>query len=216
NCTYQYIYSHDNMRFMVNNAKQLPQYGNTVRYCLSVNDNKGRSVIASGTGEENFSFYNNTVINCGEFRIDNITDSLVANNIIMPMLGEKIFTEDFTEEMVTSNVFACNCYYNCFTPVIDPLSRNTVPGFVGGEGAQAYALVKCSPLIGTGYEVAEDDCTQDFFGNPIKSRNIGCYGGTGESGKYGFEGLFGKIIRFFRQAYIIISAEVQKLMAGTD
>ncbi|MGN0573406.1 MAG: hypothetical protein ACI4IX_05645, partial [Acutalibacteraceae bacterium] len=33
NCTYQYIYSHDNMRFMVNNAKQLPQYGNTVRYC---------------------------------------------------------------------------------------------------------------------------------------------------------------------------------------
>ena len=43
NCTYQYIYSHDNMRFMCNNANYSGQHNNTVRYCLSVNDGGGRS-----------------------------------------------------------------------------------------------------------------------------------------------------------------------------
>lgn len=212
NCTYQYIYSHDNMRFMVNNAKQLSQYGNTVRYCLSVNDNKGRSVIASGAGEENFSFYNNTIINCGEFRMDNLTDSLVANNIIVPTLGQKIYIEDFTKEMLTSNVFAGNCYYNCFTPIIDPFAKNTLPGFVGGEGAEAYMLVKGSPLIGAGYEIPDDDCTQDFFGNPITGNNIGCYGGKGENGSYQEEDLLAGIVRIVRQIVCRIQVEVWKLL----
>ena len=54
NCTYQYIYSHDNTSFMVNNSKDdNPNRGNTVRYCLSVNDG-GRSRFSTNAGEYNF------------------------------------------------------------------------------------------------------------------------------------------------------------------
>ncbi len=51
NCTYEYIYSHDNMRFMCNNPAKGGNRGNTVRYCLSVNDNQGRNKIGVSDGE---------------------------------------------------------------------------------------------------------------------------------------------------------------------
>ncbi len=210
NCTYQYIYSHDNMRFMCNNANYSGQYNNTVRYCLSVNDGAGRSKTSTDAGEYNFKFYNNTIINCGEFQITGLYDSFFANNIIIPVDGNKIYYK--TEQILESNtIFSNNCYYNCPTPFFDALSKNTYPAFVGGEGIDAYKLASNSPLIGCGYEV-EDDLTLDFFGNEISSANIGCYGAEGEAEKGETENIIEKIIRYFKMMYYIIIREIRVLI----
>lgn len=210
NCTYQYIYSHDNMRFMCNNANYSGQHNNTVRYCLSVNDGEGRSKTSSGAGEYGFKFYNNTIIGCGEFQVTHIYDGIFANNIIIPKDGEKVYFE--LDDIIGSGMdFSNNCYYNCPKPIYDILSsKNTVPGFVGGEGYEAYKLLADSPLIGKG-KVIEDDLTTDFFGNEITSNNIGCYAGDGEDGEYDREWLVEKIIRFFRQIFNIIKREINYL-----
>ena len=108
-------------------------------------------------------------------------------------------------------IFSNNCYYNSPKPIFDIISsKNTVPGFVGGEGYEAYQLVADSPLIGKG-KVIEDDLTTDFFGNEITSNNIGCYAGDGEDGEYDREWLIEKIIRFFRQLFNIIKREINYL-----
>lgn len=178
NCTYQYIYSHDNMRFMCNNAKESPQKNNTVRYCLSVNDNGGRSAIASGHGEDNFKFYNNTIINCHDLHVRHLTNSYFANNIIIPEDGCILYFNK-KEEKVANNTFTNNCYAYTMKRSFDPDALNIVPNFVGGEGKDAYRLVEGSALIGAGVEI-EDDLTVDLFGNEITENNIGCYGGSGE------------------------------------
>lgn len=178
NCTYQYIYSHDNMRFMCNNAKESPQKNNTVRYCLSVNDNGGRSAIASGNGEDNFKFYNNTIINCHDFHVRYLTNSYFANNIIIPEDGCILYFNK-KEEKAANNTFTNNCYAYTMKRSFDPDALNIVPNFVGGEGPEAYKLVEGSALIGAGADI-ENDLTVDFFGNEITENNIGCYGGAGE------------------------------------
>ncbi len=178
NCTYQYIYSHDNMRFMCNNAKESPQKNNTVRYCLSVNDNGGRSAIASGNGEDNFKFYNNTIINCHDLHVRYLTNSYFANNIIIPEDGCILYFNK-KEEKDANNTFTNNCYAYTMKRSFDPDALNIVPNFVGGEGPDAYKLVEGSALIGAGADI-ENDLTVDFFGNEITENNIGCYGGSGE------------------------------------
>ena len=179
NCTYQYIYSHDNMRFMCNNAKESPQKNNTVRYCLSVNDNGGRSAIASGNGEDGFKFYNNTIINCHDFHVRYLTNSFFANNIIIPEDGCILYFNK-KEEKVANNTYTNNCYAYTMKRSFDPDAMNLVPNFIGGEDAStAYQLVEGSALIGAGVKV-EDDLTVDFFGGKITESNIGCYGGSGE------------------------------------
>ncbi|MBQ2848486.1 MAG: right-handed parallel beta-helix repeat-containing protein [Clostridia bacterium] len=193
NCTYQYIYSHDNVRFMCNCPNYSGQYGNTVRYCLSVNDNKGRSTTAVGAcGEHNFSFYNNTVINCGEFQFKNLYDAYIANNIIAPADGGT-FAYDMDESR--GNVFENNCYYKVMTPLVDIGAMNTVPGFAGDDynDANSFILSAESPLIGAGAPVKGVE--KDFYGNPITSNNIGCYGGTGADVEYDGENIIVKIIR---------------------
>lgn len=194
NCTYQHIYSHDNMRFMCNCPNHSGQHGNTVRYCLSVNDNGGRSTTAGGSGEFGFSFYNNTLINCGEFQIVNLSDSLFANNIIIPTEGATIA---YDLDPTRCNTVTNNCYYEVMTPLIDLGSFNTRPGFAGEgfEGFEQYFLSDKSPLIGAGIEIQDDDCTTDFFGNEITSTNIGCYGGNGIDAPYEKETIIEKIIR---------------------
>lgn len=210
NCTYQYIYSHDNMRFMCNNANYSGQYNNTVRYCLSVNDGQGRSKTSPPAGEYGFKFYNNTIIGCGEFQVTHIYDGVFANNIIIPKDGNKIYFE--LDNIIGSGTdFSNNCYYNCPSPIYDIISsKNTVPGFVGGTGYEAYKLSADSPLIGAG-KVIEDDLTTDFFGNEITSNNIGCYAGDGEDAEYDREWLVEKIIRFFRQFINILKREIDVL-----
>ena len=211
NCTYEYIYSHDNMRFMCNNPAKGGNRGNTVRYCLSVNDNQGRNKIGVSDGEWNFSFYNNTIINSPEFQMTQIYDSLFANNIIVFKDGHKFY--HMNNEMKTwNNVFANNCYYNTFNPAFDKDALNTLPGFVGGDDPiKAYQLAEGSPLIGAGYEV-KDGCMKDFYGNEITSTNIGCYSADGENAELKTENFFEKAVRIIRQAINIVIEEIRKLI----
>ena len=196
-CTYQYIYSHDNMRFVVNNAKTSPQVGNTVRYCLSVNDNKGRNKLTSGPGESELKFYNNTIINSQRFDIDRLYDSYFVNNILVLQDGYRL-NPSLDRGEYRGSVLANNCYYNCISGLITGTKFNTIPGFSGeGVDPASFTLSKDSPLIGAGY-VMDDGCDTDFFGNEIVSCNIGCYGGAGTDAPYRREGVFEKIARFFR------------------
>jgi hypothetical protein len=206
NCTYQYIYSHDNMRFMCNNPNYSGHHGNTVRYCLSVNDNKGRAAAAVGAcGEHNFSFYNNTIINCGDFHFRNIYDAYVANNIIVPMSGA---TFAYNFEPSRNNVFENNCYYNAINPLVDIGSINTLPGFAGTDYSDpaSFKLSADSPLIGAGVAIPGVDT--DFFGNSIESCNIGCYAGTGTDTEYKPEGFLEKIIRIIKNTFEAIIHEI--------
>ena len=211
NCTYQYIYSHDNTRFMCNCPNYSGQHGNTVRYCLSVNDNRGRSRMAGGPGEYEFNFYNNTIINCGEFQMQYIHNSFVANNIIIPADGEVVSYS--LDAQLEGNVFKNNCYYNVSNPLVDGCSLNTVPGFTGSDYSDymSFSLSADSPLIGAGVEI-EDDCDTDFFGNKITSNNIGCYGGEGTDAEYSGEGFFAKLIRIIGHMLNVIKHEFEVLI----
>ena len=205
NCTYQYIYSHDNVRFMCNCPNHSGHHNNTVRYCLSVNDNKARSTTAVGScGEHNFNFYNNTIVNCGEFQFKNLFDSYIANNIIVPMNGA---TFAYDPDPSRNNVFENNCYYNAMTPLVDLGAMNTVPGFSGTDysDVNSFKLSANSPLIGVGVAT---EVETDFYGNPVQSNNIGCYGGTGTNAEYEGEGFFAKLIRMIINIYWTVKHEI--------
>ena len=206
NCTYQYIYSHDNVRFMCNCPNHSGHHGNTVRYCLSVNDNKARSTTAVGAqGEHDFSFYNNTIVNCGEFQFKNLFNSYIANNIIIPVDGA---TFAYDMDSSRGNVFENNCYYNVMTPLVDLGAMNTVPGFAGTDysDVNSFMLSKDSPLIGAGSAVGGVD--KDFYENPIESNNIGCFGGTGVDTEYKGENIFQKIIRMIHNIFETLRHEI--------
>lgn len=206
NCTYQYIYSHDNMRFMCNNPNYSGQKGNTVRYCLSVNDNGGRSTTAVGEcGEHNFNFYNNTIINCGEFQFKNLYNAYIANNIIIPENGA---TFAYDVDSSRGNVFENNCYYNVMSPIVDFGAMNTVPGFAGSDysDVNSFMLSADSPLIGAGSAV--EGVEKDFYGNPVQSNNIGCYGGKGTDAEYKGENIIVKIFRLIRNFFETLYHEI--------
>ncbi|MBR6619759.1 MAG: hypothetical protein IKK85_05395 [Clostridia bacterium] len=212
NCTYQYIYSHDNMRFMCNCPNYSGHHNNTVRYCLSVNDNGGRSTTAVGKqGEHGFKFYNNTIINCGEFQIMNLYDAVIANNIIIPETGKTIA---YNLEPSHNNIFKNNCYYDVMTPLVDLGAMNTVPGFAGEdyEEFMSFVLSSDSPLIGAGVAVEGDDSQTDFYGNKITSRNIGCYGGEGVDAEYKAETFLEKIIRTIRNIFETVKHEIEVII----
>ena len=208
NCTYQYIYSHDNMRFMCNNPNYSGHHGNTVRYCLSVNDNAGRSTTAVGAvGEHELNFYNNTIINSAEFQLKNMYNAVVANNIFVMQDGAT-FAYDI-DNSARGNKISNNCYYNVMTPIIDLASMNTVPGFASDDtdDIMSFVLSEDSPLIGAGIEI-DDDITTDFFGNKITSNNIGCYGGDGVDVPYYGESMFEKLIRMIKNVFQTIIHEI--------
>ena len=208
-CVYQYIYSHDNVRFMCNNAKTSPQVGNVVRYCLSVNDNKGRNKLCGGPGEKEMLFYNNTIIGSQRFDFDGLYDSYFVNNIIVMEDGYRLNT-DLAAYFTNGNVISDNCYYNCVSGLLAGTKYNTVPGFTGtdAEDPASYTLCAGSPLIGTGYRM-DDGCTEDFFGNPIESCNIGCYMGTGTSAPYQRETLIEKLFRTVRWLIGYLRTEIR-------
>ena len=207
NCTYQYIYSHDNVRFMCNCPNYSGHHGNTVRYCLSVNDNKARTTTAAGSaGEHNFSFYNNTIVNCGEFQFKNLYNAYIANNIIVPIDGA---TFAYDIDSSRGNRFENNCYYNVMTPFVDTGAMNTVPGFSGTDysDVRSFMLSKDSPLIGAGVAI-DDGVTTDFFVDEIASANIGCYGGTGTDAEYKSETFIERIIRAIRNFFETLWHEI--------
>lgn len=213
NCTYQYIYSHDNTRFMCNCPNYSGQHGNTVRYCLSINDNRGRSRIGGTEGEHEFSFYNNTIINCGEFQLMNAYNALIANNIIVPADGCVVAYD--LSEVKNGNIFSNNCYYNCLTPIIDSSSLNTIPGFSGTnfDVAANARLAAGSPLVGGGMAI-DSGLTKDFFGNEIASCNIGCYGGDGTEVEYNAETLLAKFLRMVRLVFDSLSHELSTVFVN--
>lgn len=215
-CTYQYIYSHDNSTFMCNCPNFSGHHGNTVRYCLSVNDNKHRSRVGSIAGEHEFSFYNNTIINCGDLVITNMYNSYFANNIIMPADGYFV-TSDFEEiksPASRNNTYENNCYYNCLTPIVDKFARNTLPGFVSDDfsSPESFRLSEKSRLIGKGSRRVSAPET-DFFGNKIEKAGIGCYSGAGEKGAEikVRENILEKMFRLFTSFFEFISYSLKKL-----
>lgn len=207
-CTYQYIYSHDNMRFMCNNPNYSGHHGNTVRYCLSINDNGGRSTTAVGSaGEHELNFYNNTIINSAEFQLLNMYNAIVANNIFVMQDGAT-FAYDL-DTAFRGNRISNNCYYNVMTPLIDLTSFNTIPGFVSDDTDDilSFVLSEDSPLIGAGIEI-EGAPETDFFGNEITSNNIGCYGGNGVDVPYQAETRLEKLFRMIKNVFETLIHEI--------
>ncbi len=210
NCTYQYIYSHDNVRFMCNNPYgEQGQHNNVVRYCLSVNDNGGRSAISCRDYEYGIKFYNNTLVNCHSIYLGHTKDATIVNNIFFCKKGCCVSGDG---KMLKSNLnISHNCYYGGVMPYFDLFSMNTKPCFAGTDYSdpKSFMLAYNSPLIGAGVEV-EDDIGRDFFGNRITKNNIGCYGGGGVNVKVKTENIIEKIIRLFSDAYYVVQADLNR------
>ncbi|MGN0573852.1 MAG: hypothetical protein ACI4IX_07930 [Acutalibacteraceae bacterium] len=210
--TYQYIYSHDNIRFIRNCCyDNFTKNDNcTVRYCLSVNDNKednsmaqllSTSAVEYKDGEEaeymdNFKFYNNTLINASTIECHDLRNSYIANNIIT---GDLKTAFEFSKKSVDddgngyirefSGVFTNNCFRGAGAPWIAKNSYFCNPGFIGTDETDknSFMLSSKSRLIGKGIQVEEDMGEFDFYGNALTdTHNIGCYDGAGESEKPSF------------------------------
>lgn len=233
NSTYQYIYSHDNIRF-VNNCVYEDTTKNancTVRYCLSVNDNKGENTMATRLHHQNydytiendepkymdnFKFYNNTIINGSSFDMYNLRNSYVANNIFYGDDLEQVFKtmrvsiDDETGKKILrefTGEFTNNCFYGCAIPTAATNSVNVDPQFIGTdiEDKNSFILSTNSKLIGAGVQVEDDMGEHDFYGNPLTEKhNIGCYEGEGEQSENKI-GFFAHIKHFFQKiiGYIV-------------
>ena len=207
--TYQYIYSHDNVRFITNCCydSYTKNRNCTVRYCLSVNDNKKINILAQlctagieyEDGEkadymDNFKFYNNTIINASSIRCCNVKNSYIANNIItgdsktvIELLGRTI-DENTGDKQIRKfeGVMTNNCFWGMGAPATAKNSYFCNPGFVGTDETDknSFMLSSKSRLLGKGIQVEEDMGEYDLYGNTLTDiHNIGCYDGTGEGDK---------------------------------
>lgn len=206
NSTYQYVYSHDNYRFIRNCC-----YDNytkndncTVRYCLSVNDNLGSNEMAqmltSGSVDyaddeyavvmTNFKFYNNTIINGSSFKLTGLKDAVIANNIFDGKISSSFISmrksigddgkpvyHDF------DGVITNNCFTGCPVPLGAKNSYVCIPGFVSDDitDRNSFMLTSDSKLLSKGIQVEDDMGRTDFYGNRLTGiHNIGCYDGPGE------------------------------------
>ena len=131
NCTYEYIYSHDNNRFIKNCLydNHTRNRGNTVKRCLSVNDNINRNLCNTpliakkniwglALVMEDFTFENNTLVNISPVHFDMLKNAKIRNNII---IGQKSTKSDtfFTNLTALFNTgeFSNNCFWDYFTPL---------------------------------------------------------------------------------------------------
>ncbi|MGN1478650.1 MAG: hypothetical protein ACI4XH_02695, partial [Acutalibacteraceae bacterium] len=131
--TYQYIYSHDNIRF-INNCCYDSYTKNrncTVRYCLSVNDNVKDNILAQlctadidykededSEYMDNFKFYNNTLINPAKIRCCNLRNAYIANNIfsgdcktVLELLGRNRAPDGSKIIRKFEGVITNNCFW---------------------------------------------------------------------------------------------------------
>lgn len=193
---YQYVYSHDNVRFL-QCCPSLTDLGhNTVRYCLSVNDN----VIESAGGwlnapEIDFMFYNNTLVNSGSYQFKNYERAVIKNNIFH-MKSFEFVKYDFSRDYELSN----NCYYNTFHPILDLKSLNANPMFAGKDWSDknSFILKPGSPCYKAGTQVDADMGAHDFYGNPLTAtHSIGCFDGelTETAPPFDIQQIFGFFIR---------------------
>ena len=202
----QYIYSHDNVRFI--NSCCCDNYTKnancTVRYCLSVNDNKANNSMANlidvaavdyaedetPVCMENFRFYNNTLINCSSISCSGLSKSLIANNIFV---GKDLMSSiQYMKKNVGRNgnfvtvfdgVFTNNCFNNMGSASVSKNELNFDPGFAGTDltDKDSFKLSVNSGLLGKGIQTEEDMGEHDFYGNALSdTHNIGCYEGSGE------------------------------------
>lgn len=204
--TYQYIYSHDNYRFIRNCCydNYTKNANCTVRYCLSVNDNKGDNsmaqLLSSGSvnyaedeaavSMDNFKFYNNTLINCSEIQINALSNAYIANNIFVgnTLADTILYTRksiDDGKSVITEfdGIFTNNCFRKINVPYIAENSYICDPGFIGTDenNKESYMLSSDSRLIGKGIQVEDNMGEHDFYGNELTdTHNIGCYEGSGE------------------------------------
>lgn len=205
--TYQYIYSHDNIRFMQNCVYDDTTRNRncTVRYCLSVRDNirKNNNNLLNTpaytdsdnpTCMENLRFYNNTIVDGSEFDFAICDNSIVQNNIFcdgryafVTAKPIKIKNADgsVTEKYKTyDGNMSNNCYYLTEVPPEDSAPYYDKPLFTGTDydDINSFILSANSPLIGAGVKVEENMGSQDFYGNSVNAdtvHNIGCYEGKG-------------------------------------
>ncbi len=201
NCMYQYVYSHDNTRFVVNNPFYDGHKNNVVRYCLSVNDNRGENNLACRKeGEYGLMFYNNTLVNCSDYYLKNIYNSVIANNIFVMNEGSRFKYK--SDDLKHNNDFSNNCIYGQNNPLMDLSAVKCNPGFSGTDytDVNSFTLSKDSPLIGAGKKI-EGAPEKDFFGNEITSDNIGCYGGNGTETEYDRDLFIVRIFRFIKNVF---------------
>lgn len=204
--TYQYIYSHDNVRF-INNCcydNYTKNANCTVRYCLSVNDNKLPNKMTNlielrsldyaederPACMDNFKFYNNTMINCSEITCMYLTNSVIANNIFVGKDASSsvlyLRTNAGKNRIPNSKfdgVFSNNCFWNMGVPSVSDNNFICNPKFVGTDETDknSFVLSADSKLIGKGIQVEKGMGSRDFYGNQLTdTHNIGCYEGTGE------------------------------------
>ena len=204
NSMYQYIYSHDNTRFMWNCPYASDDhYNNTVRYCLSVNDNLGDNCGGKYTDapEHNFNFYNNTIVNGSNYNFYCYENSNIKNNIFSLVPGYEI---NFSDEY--KNNISDNCYYGVLPHKYDENPIHANPQFAGTDytDPNSFILKSCSPCINAGVQVEEDMGEHDFYGNPLTDKhNIGCYEGDGVEGEYeklSLSTALGRIFEGFKKA----------------
>jgi len=142
NCTYRYIYSHDNNRFMRNCIYDAAtaNRGNTVDHCLSVNDNVfpndsalplfNESTLKANGGKigiimEDFSFTNNYLIDCSPTFFGNLSNATITGNYF----GGKTFLTASSSAMwsvpssLCSGTVENNVFY-MYTPMLS--EGNTV------------------------------------------------------------------------------------------
>lgn len=219
NSTYQYIYSHDNSCFIKSNTfdKTTSNSGNTVRYCLSVNDNRTFNMMSFVNMSKKYDFsdhawsmkglkfYNNTVINCAPTVFGIISGATVENNIFV---GNE-YISSLSLILGVNNKFRNNCFYYMPVPVGAVGNYVCDPGFAGSDTGDknSFMLAKDSRLIGKGIRVEDNMGEHDFFGNALTdTHNIGCYEGAGETEKsvrtLRYFPIIRAIIDFFRSLFI--------------
>ncbi len=193
-CTYEYIYSHDNVRFVNNCPILTGQHDNCIRYCLSVNDNVERNSLGQAgkiNREYGLKFYNNTIINPSEFAIEGVVDGLIANNIFVGDMtssfrwSRKYIDDDTGESYYNdfSGRMTNNCFWGTCIPSCSEDSIVSNPGFAGKDAANpdSFRLADSSKLLGKGINIGKS-YGKDIFGNEITDTvNVGCYAGTGEA-----------------------------------
>ena len=192
-CTYEYIYSHDNVHFVANCPQHSGHKGNTIRYCLSVNDNlksNNLSQYCYDSNEYGLKFYNNTIINPGETIIEGVREGYICDNIFYGDFtasfrsGRKKVNDETNEKFVDkfTGTIKNNCFFGTCIPSCAEDNYICDPGFVGTDftNPDSFKLKKGSKLIGKGITVLNEK-SKDIYGNEISgSANIGCYAGSGE------------------------------------
>jgi len=230
NSTYQYIYSHDNIRFMQHCVydSTTKNANCTVRYCLSVNDNvrdNDIQLLNSGsytdddnpTYMDNFKFYNNTIVNGSTFRFPNIRNSAVQNNIFADSMTQQIvltrninkFDGSGKMKVSFSGAMSNNCFFETAVPFKAKDSVVMNPLFTGSDmrDKNSFKLSSGSPLIGKGVQVEDDMGAADFYGNKLTDiHNIGCYEGKGiDDGKSPgfFDRIYGCFLGFIGRIFSV-------------